>query len=179
MYLDRDRENNKMTIIEKDKEVLSMSYIFDEFVWKVNPMAPVIITKQVDEVFYNNLINLFDNEYLFNMDEKLSNKSKNKIKWLSDQNVDLDNVAEIDKITRLVIEKKEDKVYIYVINPFYNGMGIVKDFYTVAFSPLGNGYCTKNKETGMSFQDDMAMLFSYTMDGIDMTETDSFQKKLV
>lgn len=178
MYLDRDRKNSKLSLVDNDNEVLSMSYFFDEFIWIVNGSNPIEITHEVDEILYNNLSNLFNNEYEFNISNKLCNKSDSKIVWLSDQAVDLSDEAETDRVTRLVIEKKDNKIIIYVINPFLNKMGIVRRSYTVAFSPSGNGYMTKNVKTGLSFQDDIVNLFACTMDGVNVSEVKEPQKKL-
>lgn len=170
MYLDRNRKDSKLSLIDNDKEVLSMSYFFDEFIWFINSIGPIEITREVDETLYNNLCNLFENQYEFYISDNLTSKKDNKIIWFSDQMVDLDNLEDTDRVTRLVIERKEDKIVINVINPFFNRMGIVKQSYTIAFSPGGNGYMTRNVNTGKTFQDDIVCLFMNTMDGISIGE---------
>lgn len=178
MYLERDRNNSQLSLIDNDGIVLSMSWFFDEFVWMINGNEPIEITREVDETLFNNLCNLLNNKYEFYISNELSNQSRNKIVWLSDQAVDLEDKFATDTINRLVIERVEDKIIITVLNPFCNKNGIIRRSYTVAFSPSGNGYCTKNVNSGMSFQDDMVMLFAHTMDGVNVSDVKEPQKKL-
>lgn len=178
MYLDRDRVDSKLSLVDKDGTVLSMSWFFDEFTWIIESMEPIVITREVDEILFNNLCNLLNNEYKFYISNELSNQSNNRIQWFSDQAVNLEDEFSTDTINRLVIERIEDKIVISVFNPFLNKNGIIRKSYVVAFSPGGNGYQTRNVKTCLSFQDDIVRLFSYTMDGIDMNGDKDIQKKL-
>ena len=178
MYLERDRKNSQLSLIDKDEVLLSMSWFFDEFIWMINGINPIEITRDVDEILFNNLCNLLSNEYEFYTSNKLSNQRENRIEWLSDQAVDLEDDFATDAINRLIIEKVEDKIIITVLNPFCNKNGIIRRSYTVAFSPSGNGYMTKNVKSGMSFQDDIVSLFAHTMDGVNVIDVKEPQKKL-
>ena len=170
MYLERDRKNSQLSLIDKDEVVLSMRWFFDEFIWMINGPGIVEITRDVDEILFNNLCNLLNNEYKFYINNKLSNQSGNRIQWFSDQAVDLEDELSTDRINRLTIERIEDRIIIAVFNPFFNKNGIVRRSYTVAFSPSGNGYLTKNVKSGMSFQDDIVSLFAHTMDGVNVSD---------
>ena len=64
MYLERDRKNSQLSLVDKDEVVLSMSWFFDEFVWMINGIGPIEITREVDETLFNNLCN-FSNYIIF------------------------------------------------------------------------------------------------------------------
>ena len=57
------------------------------------------------------------------------------------------------------IMKLEDTFRISVHNPFLEEMNIKKSIYIIAFSPLYNGYFTRNTKTNLTLQDDMAVIY--------------------
>ena len=88
-----------------------------------------------------------------------SQKSENKLIWFSDQYCDLEDVDSVKIINRLVIEKLDDTFKISVSNPFLEELNIKKSIYIIAFSPLYNGYFTRNTKTNLTLQDDMATIY--------------------
>ena len=163
MKVIRDKKQGRLSFMEEDSPIMELSWFFDEFVWMVFSNEPVIITEDIDKVFYDNLCQLMNNNYKFYIDNKLSFKDKNKLQWLSDQCVDLEDVLETDRINRLVIERVNDSFVIRVYNPFLNKLGVRKSSYTISFSPAGNGYMVKNIDTDTNLQEDVVMLFSNSM----------------
>ena len=163
MEVIKDKMRGCLSFIQDDNTVMELSWFFDEFVWMVKSNEPIIITKETDEVFYGNLCNLMNNNYKFYIDSKFSFKDENKLQWLSDQYVNLEDEEETDKVNRLIIEKVDNSFIIYVNNPFLSRCGIKKKNYIICFSPLGNGYMVKNVDTGANLQDDIVALFSNTI----------------
>ena len=163
MEVIKDKMRGCLSFLKNDNPVMELSWFFDEFVWMVKSNEPIIITKETDEVFYENLCDLMNNNYKFYLDNKLSFKEENKLQWLSDQYVNLEDEEEIDKVNRLIIEKVDNSFIIYVNNPFLSRCGIKKRNYIICFSPLGNGYVVKNVDTGANLQDDIVTLFSNTI----------------
>ena len=177
MEIIRDKKRGCLSFIKNDNPVMELSWFFDEFVWMVKSNEPIIITKETDEVFYKNLCDLMNNNYKFYLDSKFSFKEENKLQWLSDQYVNLEDMSETDKVNRLIIEKIEDSFLIYIHNPFLSRCGIKKKNYIICFSPLGNGHMVKNVDTGANLQDDIVDLFSKTINiGDDICSC--FKKKM-
>lgn len=143
----------------KDKNnnlLIEQTFFADEFIWYV--YGNVEITKEENELFYEELNKIMNSQYIFQLNT-ISSKTNNKIIWLSDQYCDIENEESLNKINRLIIEKKNDKFIIYVENPFLNNMNIKKEFYVISFSPLGNGFYSKNFKTGSTFQDDIIFMY--------------------
>lgn len=148
--------DNKVQIINEDNVLIEQFYIADEFVWLVNGI--VTITKETNGLFYEELDTIMNSNYEFQSNTP-SFKTKNKIIWLSDQYCDIEDEEELSKINRLIIEKQNNEFIIYVENPFLDKLNIKRNPYTIAFSPLGNGYYSKNIDTSLSFQDDIAIIY--------------------
>lgn len=163
MKVIRDKKQGRLSFIKEDSPIMELSWFFDEFIWIINSNEPIIITEDIDKVFYDNLCQLMSNDYKFYIDNKLSFKNENKLQWLSDQCVDLEDELETDRINRLIIERVNDSFIVRVENPFCIKNGINKRSFTISFSPSGNGYMVKNVETGTNLQDDVVMLFSNSM----------------
>ena len=157
MKIIKDDENRKISIVEQDKILLDMHYLADEFVCKFYSDDPITITEKDDSIFYNGLKELMSNNYLFYNNE-LSSKTENKLVWLSDQYGDLENKDITDRISRLIIEKKDDSFQIFAYNPFLDKNEIHRRPIVTAFSPLGDGYYAKNMITGGNLQDDFINL---------------------
>lgn len=163
MKVIRDKKRGRLSFMKEDSPIMELSWFFDEFIWMINSGEPIIITEDIDKVFYDNLCQLMSNNYKFYIDNKLSFKKDNKLQWLSDQCVDLDDELETDRINRLVIERIDNSFIISVDNPFLNRLGIRRDSFTISFSPAGNGYMVKNVDTDTNLQDDVVMLFFNSM----------------
>lgn len=170
MRLIRNKNNNELVLIDDNGDVLlKISWMADEFVWVLND-SKILITRDVDENFYNNLTCLMNNNYEFFISDGLCYKGKDMIQWLSDQYVDLENEEETITINRLIIEKQDNAFVISAYNPFCSQNGIDRSRYVIGFSPAGNGYKTRNVSTGTTFQDDMVLLYSCTMNKVSMAE---------
>lgn len=155
------RDLNEKTILlvdENDTKVLELGFFYDEFIWTLYTNNPVCITRDIDEGFYVNLENIMRNRYMFS-NSGLCYKEENKIVWLSDQHCDISDEEETDKVNRLVIIKDGDTFKIWAYNPFFSKLGIVKNMYTISFSPAGNGQESSNLDTQATFQDDVVTLY--------------------
>lgn len=148
--------DNKVQIISDDNILIEQFYIADEFVWLVN--EKVTITKETNELFYEELDKIMSSNYEFQSNTP-SSKTKNKIIWLSDQYCNTEDEEELSRVNKLIIEKQNDIFIIYVENPFLDKLNIKRNPYTIVFSPLGNGYYSKNIETSLTFQDDIAIMY--------------------
>lgn len=158
----RDFESNKICLYDNGDMVFETGRVGAEFVLCLYTKNPIIITKDVDECLYMNLSGLFENEYFF-ANERLSSKTKDRIVWFSDGTCDIENPIEVDSVNRLIIDKFDDEIQISYVNPFCEKGGIKKSVAVIAFSPAGNGFVTKNIDTGLSFQDDVVLSFRRTL----------------
>lgn len=177
MKVIRNKKDRSLLFTHEDKVVMELKWFHDEFMWLVCEES-IVITRESDEVFYMQLNALMNNDYQFFIDSKLSNKSDNRIEWLSDQYCDLEDKDSTDKVNRLIIERVNETFVIKIENPYLKENGINRSSYAVAFSPAGNGYMVKNIETGTNFQDDIVSLFSNTMNNVGLSDSVGPQKKL-
>ncbi len=153
MKLVRNKVKKEIRLLDGDTELFSMGFFFDEFIWSFNVNSAIMITRDVDEVFYNNLDSIMNGKYLFRNND-LSSLDNDRLVWFSDQMCDFEDIDATNKVSRLVIERVEDSFKLYMTNPFLDEFGINRKR-MVAFSPMGNGYYTHNMETGSTFQDDI------------------------
>ena len=162
MKIERCLESKKICLLnDEDNIILETERIGAEFVIIFYTNKPVIITKELDKSLYQNLNNLFENEYIFY--KNLSYKNKNNISWISDQYYDEEDLEELEKVNRLVIEKSDEQIKLSVKNIFCQKNNIIRKNFVIAFSPSGNGLYSKNIETGLSFQDDVIIAFYNTL----------------
>lgn len=154
------RINDKIVELtnENGELVLEQQYHADEFIWVVRSKEPIILQREGNETFFDELNEIMNNDYIFQKGVP-SQKSENKLIWFSDQYCDLEDEDSVKRINRLVIEKLEDAFRISVHNPFLEEMNIKKSIYIIAFSPLYNGYFTRNTKTNLTLQDDMATIY--------------------
>ena len=162
MEIKRNLETKQLYIVDNNTILLETNYIGAEFIIGIYTNKQIIITKELDEYLYINLKQLLENEYIFNNDN-LSYKKDNTIIWFSDQYCDTEDKEQTDKINRLIITKEENKIKINTINPFCEKNNIKKKHNFIAFSPCGNGFYTKNINTGLTFQDDIVDAFYKTI----------------
>lgn len=153
----RDNDSQAIRISTNTKTIFEMKFISDEFVCIISTDDKILVTKQLDQSFYDNLSSFMENRYVFN--NQINKKTPTKLVWLSDQSGDLSNINETNLMNRLVIEKQDDNFLIYYQNPFFQSMGIKKASHLIAFSPGGNGYWSKNLETGISLQTEIVKMF--------------------
>ncbi len=105
MKLERCLQKGKIYLFNDDgNTILETGIIGVEFVIAIYTDKPITITKELDKSLYENLNSLFENEYIFY--RNLSFKDKNTITWVSDQSYDIDDVEQIQKVNRLIFEKK-------------------------------------------------------------------------
>ena len=69
---------------------------------------------------------------------------------------------ECDFVSRLIIKYVNGEFCIYSSNPFFEKLGISNDR-IVSFSPAGNGFWSKNLQTGKTLQDDTIEMFYNTL----------------
>jgi hypothetical protein len=178
MKVIKNKKDKILSFVENDKSVMELSWFYDEFIWTINGVNPVVVTRDTDETFYMGLYKIMNNDYQYFIDCNLSNKSDNRIQWLSDQCCDLEDKESTDRINILIIERIDESFIIRVENPYLFENGIRRSSYTIAFSPSGNGYMVKNIETGTNFQDDIVSLFNDTMEKSEISNSEEPQKKL-
>lgn len=142
---------------ENEKIILEQKYFSDEFLWILYDNK-ITINRETNEIFYDELNKIFENEYVF-QENIPSKKTKNKIVWLSDQYCDIEDEYSLSKINRLIIEKKNNTFIIRIENPLLEKLKISKKINVIAFSPLYNGYFSRNQKTNSTFQDDIVMLY--------------------
>lgn len=143
---------------ENGELVLEQQFHADEFIWVVRSKEPIILQREGNETFFDELNEIMNNDYIFQKGVP-SQKNENKLIWFSDQYCDLEDEDSVKRINRLVIEKLEETFRISVHNPFLEEMNIKKSIYIIAFSPLYNGYFTRNTKTNLTLQDDMAVIY--------------------
>ena len=154
------RINDKIVELlnENDELVLEQQFHADEFIWVVRSKEPIILHRENNETFYDELSEIMNNDYTF-QNGVPSLKTQNKLVWFSDQYCDLEDEDSVKRINRLVIEKIDDTFKISVSNPFLEELNVKKSIYIIAFSPLYNGYFTRNTKTNLTLQDDMATIY--------------------
>ena len=154
------RINDKIVELlnENDELILEQQFHADEFIWVVRSKESIILHRENHETFYDELSEMMNNDYTFQSGVP-SLKTQNKLVWFSDQYCDLEDEDSVKKINRLVIEKIDDTFKISVSNPFLEELNIKKSIYIIAFSPLYNGYFTRNTKTNLTLQDDMARIY--------------------
>lgn len=161
MELKRDLNNKKIYIIDNEQILLKTGRVGAEFAIYLYTKTPIVITKELDECLYLNLKSLLENNYVFN-NEPLSYQTDNKIVWFSDGYCDMEDEEETNRVSRLIIENIDNQIQLSYENPFYEKYNIKRDG-AIAFSPAGNGFYSRNINTGLSFQDDIFMAFYKTL----------------
>lgn len=154
------RTNDKIVelVDEEGNLLLEQQYHADEFIWVIRTKEPIILQRETNETFFDELNEIMNNDYTFQSGVP-SLKTQNKLVWFSDQYCDLEDEDSVKRINRLVIEKINDTFKISVSNPFLEELNIKKSIYIIAFSPLYNGYFTRNTKTNLTLQDDMATIY--------------------
>ncbi len=147
--------DNKIEIIKDDEVLLEMYFIADEFIWVINACEFVI--DKNDEVYYH-IEKIMNNNYIF-QDGIPSMKSNDILIWLSDQYCDIDDDEEINRVNRLIIKRENDSFRICVVNPYLEKNYIYKKNYIISFSPLFNGFYSRNIDSGLSLQDDFCVMY--------------------
>lgn len=155
MELIKDKDKKEIRLVDDGVELFSMSFFFDEFIWSFSTDVSIMLSRDVDEKFYDSLASIMNSKYSFG-NNGLSSLSNDRLVWFSDQTCDFEDEEATERVSRLVIEKEDEYFKISIKNPFFTRMGINR-VKTVAFSPMGNGYYTKNEETGSTFQDDIVV----------------------
>lgn len=163
MKLIRDLENYKIYLVDdNDNKVLELGFFADEFIISLYTNQKIIITEQIDKYFYFNLQQIMNQNYYFD-NTSLSYKKENEIRWFSDQYCDVEDVEQTSRITRLIIKEEKEQFQIYCQNPFFEKEKINIPFQMVSFSSGGNGFYSKNVDTGSTFQNDMVSAFIKTL----------------
>lgn len=159
--LKRDQINKKISIVD-DSDLVDLELYFVPsfflFVFPANKL--IVISQDDDEIFYHNLEWLMNNSYEFS--HKYSKKSEDELIWLSEQCYNIDDENECDMVSRLIIKRINGDFYISYSNPFFEKYAIDREG-IVSFSQAGNGFLSKNIETGLTLQDDIIKIFYNTL----------------
>ena len=65
MTLIKNRDSNIIQLLDGDKILFQLGFMADEFVWIFYCSKPILLTRDIDESFYNNLNELMNNSYDF------------------------------------------------------------------------------------------------------------------
>lgn len=147
--------NDEVVFVKDNECVLEMKYVADEFVWIFNSKEMII---EKDSDFYDSISFIMDNNYIF-QENIPSFKNKDLLIWLSDQYCDIEDEDSISRVNRLIIERNDDKFILRVYNPFFEKYNINKSFYMISFSPLFNGFYSRNLDSGLTLQDDFCLIY--------------------
>jgi len=161
MEINRDVQNRKLYIVDNDEILLQTGKLGADFVIHFHTKDKVVITKELDEFLYLNLKQILKNNYFFGNDP-LSYQTDNKIVWFSDCYCNIEDEEERSRISRLIIEYIDNSIELSYENQFYENYNINRDG-VIAFSPAGNGFYSRNKKTGLTFQDDIVWAFYQTL----------------
>ena len=101
-------------------------------------------------------------------------KDNDQLIWFSDQYCNLEDPNETKRINRLVIKREKDSFVITCVNPFMKENGIKNETAFVMFSPAGNGLYSRNKESGLTLQDDVVMMWRKTLESNFIAEKKTF-----
>ena len=162
----KDKTNYEIIILNNQFDIVSKLYFVPSyFVWtfsyQITKENPIVLSKEDDNIFYENLEWLMHESYSF--PHNYSHKTPDKLIWLSEHCFNLQDEYELDITPRLIIEKKEDKFHIYFERPFTKKYNIPNNSASISFAPAGNGFLSKNNSTGTTFQDDLITVFYYTL----------------
>mgnify|MGYP004519316769 CR=1 FL=1 len=162
MIIERNLKNKEIVLKDDtDKVILELSFVPSFFVATFRDLTPIVIRQEDDLVFYNNLKWLMSNSYEFS--HEYSKKSDNELIWFSEQCFNINDKNECDFVSRLIIKYVNGEFCIYSSNPFFEKLGISNDR-IVSFSPAGNGFWSKNLQTGKTLQDDTIEMFYNTLE---------------
>ena len=140
-----------------NNEIMYIDYSTDECIWYFGNSDVITITKDMD--LFEPIKELMQQQYKFNEDEILKScKSKNKLIWYSDCYYNPDNELSRNSVSYLTIEYLDGVFKLKCTKPL-DGIIERKDkSHIIAFSPLGNGKCTNNIESGLTLQDDFVIM---------------------
>ena len=98
------RINDKIVELlnENGELVLEQQFHADEFIWVVRSKEPIILQREGNETFFDELNEIMNNDYIFQKGVP-SQKNENKLIWFSDQYCDLEDEDSVKRINRLVI----------------------------------------------------------------------------
>lgn len=161
MQLIRNQDSKKISIVDDSGFlVLELYFIPSFFLWVLRTKKPIIIDQNIDEFFYHNLAWLMNNSYEF--PHEYSKMSEDELIWFSEQCYDIENKEECDMVSRLIIRRINGEFHITYHNPFFLEHNIDRDG-VISFSPAGNGFLSRNIETGLTLQDDIISVFYNTL----------------
>ena len=137
---------------DENKEIMYFDYSTDECIIGINTSEKITISKDME--LYSLLEDFMNQNYVFPKEELQNEKSDKKLTWYSDCYYNPDDKLSISSVSCLNIEKKEDCFEIWCTKKIDEILQIKTKRYVVAFSPCGNGNYSRNKETGLTLQDD-------------------------
>lgn len=176
MIIERDTEQQIIYILNDENIIVAkLHFIPSFFLWEIYTKEPIIITRQTDEYFFDNLNWLMANSYSFT--NKYSKKSENELIWFSEHCYDIENEKQCEVVSRLIIKKINENFYISYNNPFFEKNNIARKG-IISFSPNGNGFRSKNSDTGSSLQDDIINFFYSTLNEKNLKNNKRLNKSL-
>lgn len=145
----------------EDKEIMYLDYSCDECIFGINTSEKIIISKDME--LYPLLEEFMKQDYVFGNEELQNKKSDKKLIWYSDCYYNPDDELSISSVSCLNIEQKEDYFEIWCTKKINEILKRKTNRYVVAFSPCGNGNYSKNKESGLTLQDDFVTMIYYNL----------------
>ena len=140
---------------DNDCEIMMIDHSTDECIWYFHSNEEVHITKDME--LYSLLESFMNNEYEFSNDVLLNRKDQNKLIWYSDCYYNPDDEWSVASVSKLTIERTEFGFKIYCSRKLDDMLNRAHRIYGICFSPCGNGKYSKNKQTGLTLQDDFVL----------------------
>ena len=146
--------DGRISFTRNEKEIMSMYFQADEFVWYFANSEKIHITKGME--LYKPLQFIMKQNYQFASGEGLTEyKDDDKIVWHSDCYCDPDNERDMLSVSYLTIEKTDNGFCLYCTKPLDKINKRDDDYHYIIFSPSFNGRWAKNFKSGLSLQDEI------------------------
>ena len=141
---------------DNDNEIMYIDYLADECIWYFRGSEEITVIEN-DELF-KLLSNIIWQQYDFNSDSLLkSYKDNNKLVWYSDCYYNPDDEWSVNSVSYLTIVYENNLIKLKCIKPLDVIINREDKSHVIGFSPSGNGKYTKNKNTGLTLQDDFVI----------------------
>ena len=150
-------ENKNINFYDEDgKLIMYFSHTYDECIWFFDTDSKISITKDME--LYSLIDSFMEQDYVFGNNILNDYKDRNKFIWYSDCYFDPDDEYSLASVSCLNIVREDDDYIVWCCKKLDDIFERKDKTYCIAFSPCGNGKFTRNKENGLSLQDDFVMM---------------------
>ncbi len=141
---------------ETDEIVMYIDCFADEYIWYFKDSNEIILTQDME--LFELIKKLMLQQYMIYDSEVLkSYKDKDKLVWYSDCYYNPDDKWSRNNVSYLTIIYDKSEIKLKCIKPLDKIIDRKDKSHVIAFSPCGNGRCTRNLKTGMTLQDDFVI----------------------